>query len=141
MSIFRKIFFLGTLAVLMPSPPEDSQHSLPTAGDVSTPQMIFAASRTASDLGGFCGRQPTVCTTAGFIASKLEAKAKYSAQLLYEWANEASSVPGTKEALGEFPSTASASQLAMESKRESQNTLTVQDLIPDWRNPLASKKG
>ena len=45
------------------------------------------------DAGEFCGRQPMVCVTADFIATKLEAKAKYSAKLIYEWANEASSTP------------------------------------------------
>src|SRR5206468_10699727 len=99
MRMFRTIFFLGAVAILMPSPPQEATRGslLSWSSDVSAPQVINAASRTVSDMGDFCGRQPIVCETAGFIATKLEAKAKYSAKLIYEWANEASSTPGGQE--------------------------------------------
>ena len=130
MRIFRTIFFLSAIAILMPSPPEESGHSslLTSTTEISAPEVIYAASRTASGVGDFCGRQPTVCRTASFIASRLESKAKYGAKLIYEWANEASSAPRSRLAS------------APPSNQASQNTLTAEDLIPRWRNPLPSRK-
>jgi hypothetical protein len=140
MRVFRTIFFLGAIAILMPSPPEDARRSslVSSQSDFSAPEMINAASRTVSDMGDFCFRQPMVCATAGFIATKLEAKAKYSAKLIYEWANEASRPPGARE---ERLTTANLPRLASNSEEPPQSTLKVEDLIPDWRNPLAARKG
>jgi hypothetical protein len=111
-----------------------------SATDVTVPQFINAASRTVSDAGEFCGRQPIVCVTADFIAGKLEAKAKYSAKLIYEWANEASSTPTAREAALIAPQPARLPRLAADSGAPSQNTLKVEDLIPAWRNPLPARK-
>ena len=142
MRVFRTVFFLCTVAILMPSPPEEATRTSPmsSAGDVSVPQFINAASRTVSDAGEFCGRQPMVCLTADFIAGKLEAKAKYSAKLIYEWANEASSTPRAREASLTAPEHARLPRLAANSRAPSQNTLKVEDLVPDWRNPLPPRK-
>ena len=141
MRLFRTIFFLGVVAVLMPSPPEEAKRSslLSSSADVTVPQLINAASRTVSDAGEFCGRQPMVCVTADFIATKLEAKAKYSAKLIYEWANEASSTPGPREAFENAPQRASLAQLSS-SNELSQNTLKVEDLVPSWRDPRSARK-
>src|SRR5437763_5688324 len=125
MRVFRTIFFLVAVALLMPSPPEEAKRGslMSSASDVSVPQFINAASRTVSDAGEFCGRQPVVCVTADFIAGKLEAKAKYSAKLIYEWANEASSTPRAREASLSAPQHARLPRLAANSGAPSQNTL------------------
>jgi Family of unknown function (DUF5330) len=144
MRVFRSIFFLGAIAILLPSPPEEAKRGslVSSMSEVSAPQMINAASRTVSDMSDFCFRQPTVCVTASFIATKLEAKAKYSAKLIYEWANEASSPPVSHEAFeAEGLTTASLPRVASNAGEPVQNTLKVEDLIPDWRDPLATKKG
>jgi hypothetical protein len=144
MRIIRTILFVGAIAILMPSPPEENGRSslISSASQISAPEVIYAASRTASDLGDFCGRQPMVCKTAGFIATKLEAKAKYSAKLIYEWANEASTPSVAREAFAvEHLATASLLKVADNSEARSQNTLKVEDLIPDWRDPLRPQKG
>jgi hypothetical protein len=142
MRVLRAIFFLGTIAILMPSPPEQAQRGslMSSVNQVTAPQFIHAASRTVSDVGEFCGRQAMVCETAGFIASKLEAKAKYGVKLIYEWANEASGSPGAGQAFEESLSTASLTHVAADATLKSQNTLRVEDLIPVWRNPLPAKK-
>jgi len=143
MRIIRTIFFFGAIAILMPSPPEESGRAslMASASQVSTPEVIYAASRAVSDVGDFCGRQPLVCKTAGFIAHKLEAKAKYSAKLIYEWANEAGRPTGAQEALEvEHLATASLPKIADNAGEPPQNTLKVEDLIPDWRDPLPARK-
>jgi len=142
MRVFRTIFFLGAVALLMPSPPEEAKRGslMSSASDVSVPQFINAASRTVSDAGEFCGRQPMVCVTADFIAGKLEAKAKYGAKIIYEWANEASSARGPREAFQNAPQQGNLPQVAANANEPWQNTLKVEDLIPDWRNPLPARK-
>jgi hypothetical protein len=142
MRIFRTIVFLGAIALLLPTPPEEARRSslLSSAPEVTTPQFIDAASRTVTDMGDFCGRQPMVCETADFIAGRLEAKAKYGAKLIYEWANEASGTPRAQEAFAPM-ATGSLPQFADNSAQPSQNTLKVEDLIPDWRDPRPTKKG
>ena len=63
------------------------------SAEVSDTGYLEVATNTFSDLASFCARQPGVCETAGFVAHKLELKAKYGARLIYEWASEANSTP------------------------------------------------
>jgi hypothetical protein len=137
MRLFRTIFLLGALAAMLPSPPEDHGTTAIAVREVTAPEVIFVASRTASDLGGFCGRQAIACETAGLIAAKLEAKAKYGARLVYEWANETSGPGQRTEAQ---LSTASLPGLASKAPEPPQNTLTMEDLIPEWRDPTGPRK-
>ena len=137
MRLFRTIFFLGAAAALMPSPPEEHGTTTVAAREVTAPEVIFVASRTASDVGGFCGRQPMVCETAGFIAAKLEAKANYGARLIYEWANETSAPSARIEAR---LSTAGLPVMTAKAPGAPQNTLTMEDLIPEWRDPTGPRK-
>lgn len=137
MRLFRTVFLLGALAALLPSPPEDHGTATVATREVSAPETIFAASRTASDLGGFCGRQPLVCETSGFIAANLEAKAKYGARLISEWAGETS---GPGQLIEAQRSAASPPVLRSGSAEGPQNTLTMQDLIPAWRDPAGPRK-
>jgi Family of unknown function (DUF5330) len=143
MRVLRPLFFFGAIAILLPSPPGENGRSslIASRSDISTPEIVHAASRTVSDVGDFCARQPMVCETAGFIATKLEAKAKYSAKLIYEWANEASSAPSGEDPFEtEALATASLPAVADNGGMPSQNTLRVEDLIPDWRDPLPARK-
>jgi hypothetical protein len=143
MRVVRTIIILGAIAILMPSPPEESSRAslISSPPDITAPQFIHAASRAASDVGAFCGRQPTVCETAGFIAHKLEAKAKYSVKLIYEWANEASSAPLAQEAFESDRLATASLPVVADNAGPSQNTLKVEDLIPDWRDPEPGTKG
>lgn len=140
---------MAAVAVLAPSPPDDEIARL-IAQDEEGPsafQMISAAGQTVADLGSFCARQPGVCETAQYVAVRLEAKAKYSVRLLYNWANEASSGTAGKshpiQADGaERLITGSTIKLASaEESKPSQNTLKLEDLIPQWRGPAPVKKG
>jgi len=136
MRIFRTIILLSAIVILMPSPPESQKEDagLIAGSDVSVPEMFVAATRTASDLGGFCSREPQVCETAVYVAHMLEAKAKYSVRLIYNWANEAStdSAPVKADAVDQFVT--SSTKVAADAA-PSQNTLKVEDRIPAWRAP------
>src|SRR5262249_29146811 len=95
MKIFRAAICLGVLAYLLPSPPpEDSGQSAASPGKASAAPVVSANARAlfAAGVGAvdvfsvFCTRQPMVCDTAHTLLLKLEAKAKYSLRLLYQWA-------------------------------------------------------
>ena len=103
------------------------------------------ATQAVSDVASFCLRQPGVCETAGYIASRMEAKAKYSVKLLYEWANESAVAPEVPAAFEEAQTdplaTGSAPVVRLAAAGESQSTLKIEDLIPEWRGPVKPRKG
>lgn len=150
MRIIKTGLFLTVLAVLAPSPPESEIARLVQQGGQgpSAFQMISAAGQTFADVSGFCARQPGVCQTAQYVAVRLEAKAKYSVRLLYNWANEASAgpagvaVPVQADGSDSVVTTSSTIKLASsDDAQSSQSTLKLEDLIPQWRGPAPVKKG
>jgi hypothetical protein len=148
MRLIRTLLVLSGAGILLPSPPENiSDRGMAADDQVSTLQMLSSASSAVSDVAGFCGRQPEVCETAAFIAGKLEAKAKYSVRLIYEWASESSSDPtvpaGTQEAVKVdlLPTgTTLAEGVPVADEVVSQSTLGIEDLIPEWRGPVKTEK-
>lgn len=143
MRIFRTVILLSGLAIFLPSPPEDAGAGKASQTSAGQSGLIGSATLAIVDAAGFCGRQPTVCQTAGIVAGKLEAKAKYNVKLLYEWANGPSSTPATKP-----PVTVASDPLKTGTATEppvrlagGQSTLRIEDLIPEWRGPLLNSKG
>lgn len=147
MRLIRTLLVLGGAGFLLPSPPESvpAPGAVAAAEQVSAFDMLSSASMTVSDMAGFCGRQPEVCTTAYYVAGKIEAKAKYGVKLLYEWANDSTSVPAIPPATQEAAKVdllttgsvlAAAEQAAPEA---SQSTLNIEDLVPEWRGPAKKK--
>ena len=144
MRIIRTILVLSGITVFMPSPPDDSNKVVPS-GNTADAGYFEVATSTFSDLASFCERQPGVCETAGFVAHKLELKAKYGARLIYEWANEANPTPATALqpdiAQGSDPIETGSTKLtsATQTAPASQSTLRLEDLIPVWRGPGSAK--
>lgn len=124
MRIIRTLVLLTAVVVFMPSPPEERLTSS-TEADPPATELLMAAVSTVADMRDFCSRQAAVCDTAHYVAVKLEGKAKYGIELLYEWASERAEQPAL-----EGVTTASG-----EPARASQNTLELEDLIPEWRAP------
>ena len=87
MGLLRKAIVLGAIFYMLPSPPATENVAGEPSVPASTLATIYAASETVADAKGFCGRRPQVCVTGFYIYSKIEAKAKYSAKLAYEWVN------------------------------------------------------
>lgn len=123
MRIIRTLVLLTAVVVFMPSPPEE-RLNVSTEVDPPATELLMAAVSTVADMRDFCSRQAAVCDTAHYVAVKLEGKAKYGIELLYEWANERAA---------ETPSDVTTA--SGEPARPSQNTLELEDLIPDWRAP------
>ena len=149
MRIFRTIILLSGITALVPSPPDDvNQASQSVASAKASDTSYFeVATNTFSDLAAFCVRQPGVCETAGFVAHKLELKAKYGVRLIYEWANEANPQPSSALrpdlASGTDPIETGSTKLtlAKQPPLASQSTLRLGDLIPVWRDPASPKTG
>jgi hypothetical protein len=139
MKIIRTLVIVTVGAFFLPSPPESQQ-----ANSTPTPALMAAAANAASDVGSFCSRQPAVCSTASNLAGTLEAKARYSIKLLYEWANkeDAAAVPPK---LGAVQTNAllnfASFQMASADVAPSQSTLKLEDIIPEWRDPLDVQRG
>lgn len=143
MGIMRTTLVLGAIIAFMPSPPaDDAQRSQAVAADPGSFGYMAAAVEAIADVRSFCQRKPGVCEAAGFMADKLEAKAKYSAKLIYEWANEAtaggSALPLPKDLAKADPITTGTVGAGM--AIESQSTLLIEDLLPEWREPKKPSK-
>ncbi len=146
MRAIRVLVFVGLVALLLPSPPEQAAPRFASigAGEAMVPaeDMFTAAVSAVDDISGFCTRQPSVCETAHAVFVKLEAKAKYSIRLMYEWAQQ----PPGEHGAGDPPlglradpmPTGSLTQIAAAA---SASTLTIEDLIPEWRGPKDKRPG
>ncbi|MDE2444899.1 MAG: DUF5330 domain-containing protein [Alphaproteobacteria bacterium] len=147
MGLIRKAIFIGGVIFAMPSPPAMMQAGsvaqlMPT--DSTSWTYIAAAADTVADLKGFCERKPQVCVTAQYLASTMEGKAKYSAKLVYEWANE--SAKGATTPVGEqMTATAEMPPPMAKSKMHGtvaeNSTLTIEDMAPVWRGTIKAEKG
>jgi hypothetical protein len=145
MRIIRTILLLTGAAVFMPSPPEGAPAgSGQGVAAVDSGGLLVSAAAAVSDVVSFCARQPEVCKTAGYVAGRLEAKAKYSVRLIYEWANESGEgsqlAPADLQAAADPLETGSSQRLAL-AAAGGQSTLRLDDLIPEWRGPLPQNKG
>lgn len=89
MGILRTLLVLGAGFALLPSPPPDSSGETAAQGPGSF-AYLAAAAETVADLRGFCQRNSNTCVTAASVSRVIEGKAKYSAKLVYEWANDTS---------------------------------------------------
>jgi len=141
MRIFRTVVLLTGVAILMPSPPNDAMQQ--DQAEFSAPGMIGSATLAFSDAASFCNRQPQVCETAGYVAGKMQAKAKYSVRLIYEWAAESSAEPQVSpfsDQASADPIRTGSVALAKVKSANGQSTLRIEDLIPAWRGPVQSKK-
>ena len=128
MGMLRTLIVVGAAVALMPSPPPDQAGT--QAASPGTLAYMAAAAETMADMRGFCQRNPNVCVTAGTVTRTVEGKAKYSAKLIYEWANNSKENPIVAEA--DSIQTGSPPPKTVNLK-ESQNTLSLADLLPEWK--------
>ena len=149
MRLIRTLLVLGGAAAFLPSPPTDPQAETGgrTALEVSAFEMLAQVTSAVSDVAGFCGRQPGACETAALVAAHVEAKAKYNAKLVYEWAI-ADEVPSGQamipvEAPAADPLQTGSTTPALHVPAPlRQSTLQDEDLIPPWRSPaIAGQEG
>jgi hypothetical protein len=127
MGMLRTLILFGAGFALMPSPPPGDEAAKPGL-DPGPFAYMAAAAEAVADMRSFCQRNPNLCSTAGSVANQVEGKAKYSAKLIYEWANESTAEIAPAE----------TAELKPKFKGR-QNTLTVADLAEPWREPKKPK--
>lgn len=84
-----RVLIVGMAAlILAPMPPSDTtlSTSQPPAAELQTHQLVSVAIGTFTDVSSFCERQPLTCSAMSEVVSVAQVKARYSAQLAYEWA-------------------------------------------------------
>src|SRR5262249_9712496 len=130
MRIIRTMILLAAAAYFLPSPPEDRvSASLQASDDPQATELFSAAGSTVADMSGFCSRQATVCDTAHYLAVKLEGKAKYGIELLYQWAHESNGLTPPEQAYdSKTAGTQSQTAAAEDAEGTGQNTLQLEDL-------------
>ncbi len=119
----------------MPSPPAQLQNGAVAPSAPSTSwTYIAAAADTVADLKSFCERKPQVCSTAQYLAGSLEGKAKYSARIVYEWAN--SGAPPPQVLAKADPINTGSVNAKVATSLSANSTLRIEDLIPEWRGTI-----
>lgn len=134
MFFVRAAFWIFLILLLMPT------------SDKEKSAFYTAASRTLSDVGGFCTRNPDVCDSTGAIFESLVRKMRNTVELLEDMVKPDDDRPSTampRHNESEHRRQRGASQdrererggnLAPAATR-SQNTLRPDDLRPAWRGP------
>ncbi len=154
MGLIRKAILVGGVIAAMPSAPPDATAPNQVASQSSLGAgiaYVSAVGATVSDAKGFCMRQPQVCSTAEYFATTLQGKAKYSARLIYQWAND-SAVAAKPEAetgqlMAEAPAKAEPAAQPVPALRKKTHVnvadnsdLKIEDLINDIHGTLPPAK-
>jgi len=150
MFIIRTAFWLSVVVLLLPIGGENQES--PSGEPVeqtnlSAGDAINAAIATVGDVAGLCQREPEVCDAGSAVWQTFQMKARYGAEMLYRWANGDDEVE-TQASVRQDNGRRYANQQAAPvytgstSKRtannngsRSQNTLKIEDLIPEWKGP------
>ena len=152
MFILRTLFWLAVLILVLPTGKSaDTDTVTPAAAQANfdAGSALDAAIATVGDVSSFCTRNPKVCETGSAAAAAFESKAKQGVRMLYDWAtgNEGdgnAEVGQPTKALdrsaarfsGQADAVVTGSfQMASGDKPKSQNTLRLDDIIPEWSGP------
>jgi hypothetical protein len=142
--LLRMVFWLGLVLVLLPRDKNAESQKLP---QISAQEAVHAATAAVSDMSQFCKRQPSACEVGGQAATVIGARAQEGARKIYQMMTDKkpaegdrkSSEPEKKPAEGDRKAPdhtgsvggdeADAAPLDL----PSQDTLTPNDLLADWR--------
>lgn len=133
--LIRSIFWLGVIAALLPMltrGPTDGQGAAPP---VSAFDAATAASAVVSDMRQFCTRQPDACAVGGRVFAALGQTAQAGARMLYDIVS--AQMSGSDGAAPATSVTGATGRPDTARPTTSQNTLTTDDLGPQWRGPTA----
>lgn len=125
--LLRMAFWLGLVLVLLPRDKTPDEEKLPQIG---ASEAVSAATAAVSDMSQFCKRQPAACEVGGQAATVIGERAKDGAKKIYQMITEkkndhTGSIGGAD---GEQSNAASSSQ----------DTLTPDDRVAEWKAPVAA---
>jgi Family of unknown function (DUF5330) len=81
MLIIRAAFWLSVVVLLIPGSPQTDDQ----APRVTVFEAVTAASAAVTDMTGFCGRNPDVCTTGGAAFRVFADKVRNGTHMLYDF--------------------------------------------------------
>lgn len=85
MFIIKTAFWLSLVILLLPVEPGTNSS---TNKNVGAADAVSAARTTIGDLGKFCQRNPDTCETGYVVLSSFGEKARYGAQMVYEYLDD-----------------------------------------------------
>lgn len=116
MFLIRTAFWLSLVVMLIPvDGSETTGKAAATADPIGALEAASAAEAAISDMGGFCGRNPTACEVGSRIGTTFLLKARTGARMVYEF-------------IGSKLDTAD------------HGTLTPGDLSPAWHGPAVRSR-
>jgi Family of unknown function (DUF5330) len=126
--LLRMTFWLGLVLVLLPNV---SSQLMPKS-QVSTSDVLVAASDIVADLQHFCERQPQACVVGSQTMVTLGERAQTATKILYEFLSDQfrSSGSTSVQTTGDIP---------IPPARPSQHTLRPTDVARPWHGPQSSK--
>ncbi|MBV9979199.1 DUF5330 domain-containing protein [Bradyrhizobium sp.] len=139
--LLRMAFWLGLVLVLLPRDKNAESQKLP---QISAQEAVQAATAAMSDMSQFCKRQPSACEVGGQAATVIGARAQEGARKIYQMMKPAepdrkSSDPEKKPAEADKKAPDHTGSIGGEESDPalidvaSQDTLTPNDLLADWR--------
>jgi hypothetical protein len=137
--LLRITFWLGLVLVLLPRDKTPESEKLPQIGAADAVQAATAA---VSDMSQFCKRQPTACEVGGQAATIIGQRAQDGAKKLYQIINDKKEQitndkndKSDKKAPDHTGSIPMAGEGDVEASATVRDTLTQDDLAPEWRGP------
>jgi hypothetical protein len=139
--LLRMAFWLGLVLVLLPRDKNAESQKLP---QISAQEAVQAATAAVSDMSQFCKRQPSACEVGGQAATVIGARAQEGARKIYQMMKPAetdrkSSEPEKKPAEADKKAPDHTGSIGGDEsdpallEMVSQDTLTPNDLLADWR--------
>ncbi len=151
MFLLRLAFWLAIVLLILPMPrgagDAASTDGAGTEQQLSVFDALGMAQSAFSDVAHFCDRNPNTCMKGAQLAGTLKEKAKYGAELVYDYlSDEPGAEPGAgpdrlATPAGEPPApaatddSASAGDMLMPLRRAA-DTLSGQDRQISWRGPF-----
>jgi len=132
--LLRITFWLGLVLVLLPRDKTPESEKLPQIGAADAVQAATAA---VSDMTQFCKRQPAACEVGGQAATIIGQRAQDGAKKIYQIINDKKEQleKTDKKEPDHIGSIAMAGEGDVEASATVRDTLTQDDLAPEWRGP------
>jgi hypothetical protein len=139
--LLRMAFWLGLVLVLLPRDKNAESQKLP---QISAQEAVQAATAAVSDMSQFCKRQPSACEVGGQAATVIGARAQEGARKIFQMmkpaeADRKSSDPEKKPSDADKKAPDHTGSIGGDDTDPapvdvaSQDTLTPNDLLADWR--------
>jgi hypothetical protein len=130
--LLRITFWLGLVLVLLP---RDKTPESDKAPQIGAAEAVSAATAAVSDMGQFCKRQPAACEVGGQAATMIGQRAQDGARKLYHIINDKKDQIINDKKASDHTGSIGADPSDLAAVEASRETLTQDDMAPEWRGP------